>query len=113
MLVGGRSLDAGLRCIREETARNPEENLGSNDATVSTDASAVVDHKTQGDQEKQRAEQDERLEAPHPVYNHADDYARQCGTKAVQGGNAVRCLLTLIEGDSQDREQEISLATPC
>jgi hypothetical protein len=108
----GGSLDTCLCGIRKQPTRNSKEDLSTNDAAIGFSSATIVYHETKGNHEKNGAGQNKGLEPAYPIDDQADRNPCQRRTETVKYSDAIGRLLRLIEGDSDDREQEIALTSP-
>lgn len=113
--MASSGLDACLSGIGEETTCDTEEDLCADDAGVCGRrvAATVVDQKAEGDGEKARTEQDERLEAADAEDDQTEECASDDRGEAVHRRDARGRFDGLVESDDEDRVEEITLNAPC
>lgn len=101
MLVLGRGLNAGLCRVREETACNSQEDLGTDNSRMrrASCAATVVDKETKCDHEQAGTKEDERLQATDFKDDKAEKDAGDDGREAVKLRDARSRLDALVERD--------------
>jgi hypothetical protein len=108
------SLYAGLRWVWEHATCNSQTDLCTNDARVRivTCASSILDEKSKGYHEKDRACYNERLETTDFEHDGTENEAHNDGRKAVKRGDARGAFDGLVKCNNQYSVKEVALHRP-
>ena len=114
MLVLGCGLNTREGRIREEAARDAEEDLGADHPRLLVPGcpTAIVDQETECDKKQDRAGDDEGFEAANTKYNCPEAEADQNRAEAVERKYACRAEDAEVERNDEDSVEVIALTCP-